>query len=222
MPDTTKKALIAGSTGLVGNKILHYLLNNPQYIEIHVPGRRPPEVSDSRIIFHRTDFMQLNTLVIKDLDEVYCALGTTIKKAGSQEKFRQIDFDAVVNLARWAAKAKVNHFVVISSIGANPKSRTFYLKTKGQMEQVLKTCNLKNLTIVRPSLLLGKRKEFRTGERISTWLIKPICFLMKGPLKNYHPIEASQVAKAMLHLAKNDIGDTFIVENNKLLNISKY
>ncbi len=214
-----KKALIAGSTGLVGNKILQQLLSNPQYLEIHVPGRRAPEVSDPRVIFHPTDFLQLDDLPIKDIDEVYCALGTTIKKAGSKDQFRQVDFDAVVNLARWAAAADVNHFVVVSSIGAHPKSSTFYLRTKGQMEQVLKTCHLNNLTIVRPALLLGQRKEFRLGETISAWFMKPLQFILAGPLKKYRPIEAAQVAKAMIHLSKSKLGDTFIVENERLLDI---
>ncbi|GAO27742.1 NAD(P)H-binding protein [Geofilum rubicundum] len=191
-----KKALIAGSTGLVGNEILQQLLSDPQYTEIHVPGRRAPEVSDPRVIFHPTDFMQLDDLPPKGINEVYCALGTTIKKAGSKEQFRQVDFDAVVNLARWAAAADVDHFVVVSSIGAHPKSGTFYLRTKGQMEQVLKTCRLNNLTIVRPALLLGQRQEFRLGETISTWFMKPLQFLLAGPLKKYRPIEAAQVAKA--------------------------
>jgi uncharacterized protein YbjT (DUF2867 family) len=214
-----KKALIAGSTGLVGNEILQFLLSDPRYIEIHVPGRRAPEVSDPRVIFHPTDFSQLDDLPQKGINEVYCALGTTIKKAGSKEQFRLIDFDAVVNLARWAAAAEVNHFVVVSSIGAHPKSGTFYLRTKGQMEQVLKTCRLKNLTIVRPSLLLGNREEFRLGEKISARLMKPLGFLMQGPLKKYRPIEATQVAKAMIHLAKTKLGDTFVVENERLLDI---
>jgi uncharacterized protein YbjT (DUF2867 family) len=214
-----KKALIAGSTGLVGNEILQQLLSDPRYIEIHVPGRRAPEVYDPRIIFHPTDFSQLDDLPQKGIHEVYCTLGTTIKKAGSKEEFRLIDFEAVVNLARWAAAAEVKHFLVVSSIGAHPKSRTFYLRTKGQMEQVIKTCRLNNLTIVRPSLLLGQRKEFRLGEKISVWFMKPLGFLMSGPMKKYRPIEASQVAKAMIHLAKNELGDTFIVENERLLDI---
>jgi uncharacterized protein YbjT (DUF2867 family) len=214
-----KKALIAGSTGLVGNEILQQLLSDPQYLEIHVPGRRAPEVSDPRVIFHPTDFLQLDYLPIKGIDEVYCALGTTIKKAGSKDQFRQVDFDAVVNLARWAAAADVNHFVVVSSIGAHPKSSTFYLRTKGQMEQVLKTCHLNNLTIVRPALLLGQRKEFRLGETISAWFMKPLQFILAGPLKKYRPIEATQVAKAMIHLSKSKLGDTFIVENERLLDI---
>ncbi len=212
-----KKALIAGSTGLVGNELLQILLSDPRYIEIHVPGRRAPEVSDPRVIFHPTDFSQLDDLPQNGINEVYCALGTTIKKAGSKEQFRLIDFDAVVNLARWAAAAEVNHFVVVSSIGAHPKSSTFYLRTKGQMEQVLKTCRLKNLTIVRPSLLLGNREEFRLGEKISAWFMKPLGFLMRGPLKKYRPIEATQLAKAMIHLAKTKLGDTFVVENERLL-----
>jgi uncharacterized protein YbjT (DUF2867 family) len=214
--DTVKKAVIAGATGLVGSHLLKQLLNDPRYQEIHVPGRRAPELTDPRIIFHACDFETFESLPSQGINEVYCALGTTIKKAGSQDKFREIDFDAVINLARWAAGIKCSHFVVVSSMGANPRAGNFYLRTKGQMEQVLKTCGLENLTIIRPSLLLGHRHEFRPGEKLSEWIMRPLRYVMVGPLKKYRPIKAQQVAKAMMNLAQINIGDIFIVENNDL------
>jgi uncharacterized protein YbjT (DUF2867 family) len=212
----TKQALIAGATGLVGSHLLQQLLNNPGYSKIHLAGRRAPNISDPKIIFHPCDFDDFDSLPGSDIQEVFCALGTTIKKAGTKEKFRDVDFDAVVNLARWAALIGCNHFVVVSSLGANPRSRNFYLRTKGQMEQVLKNCHLQNLSIVRPSLLMGKRNDFRLAEKMGEWFMKPLGFMLKGKLAKYRPIEAQQLAQAMINLAQNRIGDTFIVEGDGL------
>lgn len=216
MNNMKKIAVVAGGTGLVGSFLLKELLNDSNYDKIYVPGRRAPDLVDSKIVFQKCDFSEFKELPKTGNIDVFCALGTTIKKAGSQEKFRQVDFDAVVQLSRWAAEVSSNHFVVVSSIGANPKSRNFYLRTKGQMEQVLKTSGLKNLTIVRPALLLGKRDEFRWGEKLGEWLMKIFGVLLIGKLKKYRPIAAEQVAKSMIKLAQNRIEDTFIVENEEL------
>lgn len=221
MAKDKKSALLAGATGLVGNQLLQLLLQNYTYHTIWVPGRRAPEVKDDRVKFIACDFSDFSAFPKEGTTEVFCTLGTTIKKAGSQEKFRAVDFEAVVNLARWAAQTGTAHFVVVSSIGAQPKARNFYLRTKGQMEQVLKTCGLQNLSIVRPALLLGTRSEFRLGEKLGEWLMQPLRFLLVGPLKKYRPIKAARVARAMLHLAQNRIGDTFIVENQDLLTTGK-
>ena len=139
MTNNTKKiAVIAGSTGLIGGHLLQQLLNNPLYDKIYVPGRKAPKLTDPKIVFELCDFSEFKNLPKNGNIDLFCSLGTTIKKAGSQDQFREVDFDAVVNFARWGASISCNHFVVVSSIGANPKSRNFYLRTKGQMEQVLK------------------------------------------------------------------------------------
>ena len=212
----TKQALIAGATGLVGSNLLQQLLSDTRYSVIHIAGRRAPQITHPKIVFHHCDFDDFDSLPGRDIQEVFCALGTTIKKAGTKEKFREVDFDAVVNLARYAALIECDHFVVVSSVGANPRSRNFYLRTKGQMEQRLKNCGLQNLSIVRPSLLIGKRQEFRLAEKMGEWLFKPLAFLLKGNLSKYRPIEAAHLAQTMIRLAQNRIGDIFIVEGDGL------
>lgn len=211
-----KKAVVAGATGLIGRHLLKLLLADGRYAEIHVPGRRSPPINDARVVFHQCDFNDFSTLPVIGIDEVYCALGTTIRKAGSQEAFRTVDFDAVVNLAQWAAQVQAGRFVVVSSIGANAESGNFYLRTKGQMERALKNARLNSLIIVRPSMLIGHRNEIRVAEKLGEWLMKPLGWLLIGKLKKYRPIEALQVAVAMKSLAESKIGDTYIVESDQL------
>ncbi len=211
-----KKAVVAGATGLIGSHLLKLLLADGRYAEIHVPGRRSPQTNDARVVFHQCDFNDFSTLPVIGIDEVYCALGTTIRKAGSQEAFRAVDFDAVVNLAQWAAQVQAGRFVVVSSIGANAESGNFYLRTKGQMERALKNARLNSLIIVRPSMLIGHRNEIRVAEKLGEWMMKPLGWLLIGKLKKYRPIEALQVAVAMKSLAESKIGDTYIVESDQL------
>jgi len=212
-----KTAVIAGATGLTGSFILWYLLDDESYQTIHILGRSLPSTDSPRVVYHYTNFESLDNIQINQpIDEVYCALGTTIKKAGSQDAFKAVDFDAVVTLAEWAKKREAGRFVVVSSIGANAESGSFYLRTKGQMEKRLITTQLNSLIIVRPSLLIGKRNEFRFGEIISEimlFIIKP--FLI-GRLKKYRPIKSAVVARAMIELAKSKFGDTYIIQSDEL------
>ena len=211
-----KTAVIAGVTGLVGSNLLSLLLADNQYSVIHTPGRRDSGIKDKRVVYHQCDFNDFDTLPRQGVDEVYCALGTTIGKAGSQQAFRAVDFDAVVNLARWSAQAGVKRFVVISSLGANAGSRNFYQRTKGQMEQTLKQLGLNSLIIVRPSLLIGSRKEVRRAEKIGEVVMKVINPLLCGGLRKYRSILASDVAIAMKELAQSKFGDLYVIESDQL------
>ena len=216
-----KTALIAGATGLTGTELLKLLISDDTYTRIHVVSRRAPDLQSSKIIHHPAQFDHLEELPIpKPIDEVYCALGTTIKKAGSKSAFREIDFDAVVNLACWAKKVEASRFVVISSIGANATSKNFYLRTKGQMETIVKQVNLNALIIVRPSLLTGKRKEVRMAERFAELLTFAIQPLMIGKLRKYRPISAYKLALAMKSLAQSKYSDTYIIESDELEKIA--
>jgi uncharacterized protein YbjT (DUF2867 family) len=216
-----KTALIAGATGLTGTELLKLLINDESYTRIHVISRRIPDLQSPKIIHHPALFNQLDELPIQQsIDEVYCTLGTTIKKAGTKAAFREVDFDAVVNLACWAKKVDVSRFVVISSIGANASSKNFYLRTKGQMETIVKQVNLNSLIIVRPSLLTGKRKETRTAERIAELVTFAITPFMVGKLRKYRPISAFKVALAMKSLAQSKFGDTYIIESDELEKIA--
>ncbi|HCY00506.1 MAG TPA: hypothetical protein DG754_10235, partial [Bacteroidales bacterium] len=155
-----------------------------------------------------------------NIDTAYCCLGTTIKKAGSKEAFLEVDLELVVDFANKAKEAGVKRFAVVSSIGANAKSKNFYLNTKGKVEEQLKAIGFKRLVIVQPSLLLGKRNEKRFGEDMGKVLYSVFKFIFIGPLKKYRGIQALDVAKAMIVLAEQGMG-TITVESNVLQDFSK-
>jgi uncharacterized protein YbjT (DUF2867 family) len=143
-----------------------------------------------------------------------------MKKAGSKQAFLKVDLDMVVDFATKAKAAGINRFAVVSSIGADTKSKNFYLNTKGKVEEQLKEVGFERLVIVRPSLLLGKRNEKRFGEDMGRVLYSVFKFLFIGPLKKYRGIQASDVAKAMVVLAEHGLG-TAIVESNILQQLSQ-
>jgi uncharacterized protein YbjT (DUF2867 family) len=148
-------------------------------------------------------------------------MGTTIKVAGSQDAFMKVDYTYVLNFAQLAKRNGIDKFIVVSSLGADKNSANFYLKVKGDVENDLTRLKFKNLIIVRPSMLLGDRKEFRLGELIGKKIMKGLAFLFVGKLKKYKAIEASTVAKAMLMLSKNELSDVAIFENARLLDLGK-
>ena len=148
-------------------------------------------------------------------DDLFCCLGTTIKKAGSKEEFERIDFHLPVEIARIASKNRVNKFIVISSIGADTKSSGFYLKTKGKMEEMVSLLPFRQVSILRPSLLLGERKEIRRGEEFAKFFTTSMQFIFKGRLRKYKPIHAETVAMAMLRLA-NMVNAPVVYESDKL------
>ena len=212
-----KTAVIAGATGLTGQYLFNMLSEDDRYSSIILLGRNSPGQLNEKSTFIKTSFEDIDQVKLSNpVDELFCCLGTTIKKAGSQEAFRTVDFDAVVELGKWAAQYPTCRFVVISSVGANPASSNFYLRTKGQMENTLKQLKLHSLIILRPSLLMGHRKEFRLGERIAQIIMPAIAFLFIGKLKKYRPVKASLVAKVMIELAQSKFGDTYIIESDEI------
>ncbi|MFT3739766.1 MAG: NAD(P)H-binding protein [Breznakibacter sp.] len=211
-----KTALVMGATGLVGMHVLDLLVASDQYQTIHVAGRNAPQQQSPKIVFHRIALADVALLPVARIDDVFCALGTTIAKAGSQDAFRVVDYDAVVGLAEWARQKGARHFAVVSSIGANAQSKKFYLRTKGQMEQRLGQLGPGTLIIVRPSLLLGQRNEFRFAEKLGEYCFKVLGPLMVGKLKKFRPIKAEKVANAMVMLSESRSGDIYIEESNDL------
>jgi len=151
---------------------------------------------------------------------VFCALGTTIRKAGSQEAFKKVDFEYPLRTASTALKLGAKRFLVVSSIGADATSSNFYLRTKGELEKALSVEGFGGLIIFRPSFLLGQRSEFRPGERIALAAMQMVSPLMKGPLARYRPIEASAVATAMIAAAKQNLRDVHVFESDHILQIS--
>jgi uncharacterized protein YbjT (DUF2867 family) len=196
------KALIFGATGLIGGHLLDFLITSEHYSSVVSLGRKTVNVSHSKLIQKQIEFDKLqNYLVDFEVDVVFCCLGTTIKKAGSQEKFKKIDFEYPVLISQFAAARKVTRIIVVSSIGADPNSTNFYLKTKGLMEKHVNDSGIEFTTFMRPSLLLGDRKEFRAGEKIATLFMKLTGWAMVGPLRPYRAVKAMDVANAMLYIS---------------------
>ncbi len=190
--------LLAGGTGLVGRELLQQLLAAPDTRAVHALARRLPAAPspDARLHWLKVDFAALPALPAADT--ALCALGTTIKVAGSQAAFRAVDFDAVIAFARAARKAGVRRFGVVSALGASAGSKTFYNRVKGETEAALATLGFESLVIARPSLLLGHRAELgqpaRPGERLAEVLTRPLGGLIP---KAWRPIEAATVARAL-------------------------
>ena len=203
MSTTPKVALIAGASGLVGGYALTALLGAPEYTRVWALTRRPigrehPRLANRIVVFERM-VDQLKGLVVND---AFCAIGTTIADAGSQEAFRAADVNAVLLFARAARAAGATRFVVVSSIGADSDSKKFYLRTKGEMEEAVADIGFTSVDILQPSLLLGPRKSLRPLEitgRIFAPLINP---LLTGTREAYRAISAETVGRAMLGAAR--------------------
>ncbi len=197
-----RNALIAGASGLVGGHCLELLLKNERYSQVISIGRREVPVIHPRLEQKIIDFDKLHAYYSElDVDDVFCCLGTTIKRAGSKEAFYKVDHTYVVELARVTANKGASQFIVISSLGADAESMFFYNKVKGEMERDIQQPGFEAVHILRPSLLLGNREEERTGEKLASKILKPLSSLMIGPLKEYKPIEAETVAHAMVNVA---------------------
>ena len=201
-------AVIIGATGAVGKEILKEILGTEYYERIYVLGRnsisRLPE--DDRLTKIVIDFenMRFDTSILDDAD-VFAALGTTIKIAGSKENQRKIDVDYTVNFAK-LCEGKVRSFNVVSAIGANSKSKNFYNSLKGELEDKLKEMNLRTLRIFQPSLLISKREDKRFLEEIFMKVAPIFQFVLKGKTKKYSPIEASLLGKVIVRFVTENKG----------------
>jgi len=199
----TKTALIAGATGLVGGHCLVRLLRAPEYGGVVALTRRPLATTDPKLEQRVVEFDQLGRegFDFPQVDDVFCCLGTTIKVAGSQAAFRQVDFVYVVSLASLALGRGAQQFLLVSSLGANPKSPIFYSRVKGETEAAVSALTFEGRQIFRPSILVGERREQRPGERAGIAVMRGVSFAMLGPLRKYRPIAAATVANAMVRVA---------------------
>ncbi|OPA74571.1 oxidoreductase [Paenibacillus selenitireducens] len=202
-----KKALVLGATGLVGQEVVRLLLQDESYDQVTLLVRRRlplqhPKVEQQIV----ADFDQLHDAATYfQVTNVFCCLGTTIKKAKSKDAFRKVDFDYPLVAAKLAEKQQVERFIIISAMGANAQSSIFYNQVKGQMEEGLQQLNLTAVHILRPSLLLGEREEFRLGEKMAS-VISPVWnALCIGPLRQYRAIDARNVAKAMVRIGDSPL-----------------
>ncbi|SFF04714.1 Uncharacterized conserved protein YbjT, contains NAD(P)-binding and DUF2867 domains [Paenibacillus algorifonticola] len=217
-----RRAVVAGATGLIGKELVQLLLNDPAYTSITSLVRRRTDIVHPKLMEQVIDFDQLQQVDVQlDGADVFCTLGTTIKKAGSQEAFRKVDYQYPLSLGQLASRQGAKQLLLVSAIGANPSSRAFYTRVKGEVEEALRSLELPALHIFRPSLLLGKREEFRFGERIAASLSGLLSPLFSGALRKYAPVQASSVAKAMIFAAKSNQAGNHIHENEQLVKLEQ-
>ncbi|BBB62137.1 NAD-dependent dehydratase [Undibacterium sp. KW1] len=205
-----RTVIIAGATGMVGKEILAGLLADDTVAEVHSLGRRPPTVQHPKLRTHIVNFSSLP--VLPQADDVYLALGTTIKVAGSQQAFRALDYDANLAVARAAQAAGVKKLGLVSAMGADANSSVFYNRVKGELENALEKMAFEGMVFARPSLLVGERAVLgqpeRRGEKLGLAISKLIGFLIPA---NYRPIAATAVAKALLSQVPQAQGKTILL-----------
>ena len=196
-----RAAIVVGATGLTGTSLVKRLCENDEYVSVTVIARRELAFTHPKLEVKIRNFDTLEEKDIELANELYCCLGTTIKKAGSREEFEKVDFEYPLTIASLAKKRGIPHMLVITAMGANENSPFYYNRVKGKLEHDLMEIGLQRLSIIRPSLLVGEREEFRLGEKVGEQVSKFVKPLLVGPLKRSRSIEASQVAKAMIVIA---------------------
>jgi uncharacterized protein YbjT (DUF2867 family) len=218
----SKIAIVTGATGLVGNQLVKQLLEDPYYNIVRVFVRRKLPYSHEKLEQVIVDFDNLKKSEDRiSGDVVFCALGTTIKTAGSEKAFAKVDYTYVLNFADIAKRNGVPSFIVVSSLGVKESGGNFYLTVKRDVENALKRVKFDSLIIVRPSMLLGERNEFRLGESIGKFLMKALGFIFIGKLKKYKAIKAEVVARAMIALSKAGLEGTSVFESDRLQELGK-
>ncbi|AWC28450.1 oxidoreductase [Bacillus cytotoxicus] len=212
-----RTALVLGASGLVGQEVTQLLLDSDYYDSVTIFVRKTLQLKHEKLQQKQVDFSILEEYKeFFAVDDVFCCLGTTIKKARTKANFKKVDYEYTLRAACLSEKQGVQNFLVISSMSANSKSVFFYLQVKGKMEEELQKLGIEGIHIFRPSLLLGERKEFRFGERMAGKIFGLLPFIFKGTLKKYKPISAEQVARGMYLAALHEEAGTHIYNSTEI------
>ena len=216
-----RTALVFGSSGLVGRHLLNQLIKDDNYNKIKIFVRSEPEINHSKVEIIKTDFNNLENHKeeIKGNDCFFC-IGTTKQNSPNKDEYQRIELDIPKEIAKIAKSNSVNSFIFVSALYANPKSSGDYVRFKGLVEEELKELNFPKLAILRPSFLMGDRKEKRAGEKIGIFVFKLLSPLLLGPLKKMRPIHSETVAKAMIRAA-NENSEKNILESNEIDELTK-
>lgn len=206
-----KRALVLGSSGLVGQDLTKILIDSSEYNEVTLLVRKKLNIESEKIHQEIVDFDNLEKYhSLFNVDSVFCCLGTTIKIAKSKENFKKVDLEYPVTSAQITKAAGKGRFFVISAFGSNEKSKIFYNSVKGRLERQLKDMNLDTLHIFRPSILMGDRSDFRLGESVTLALCKILPFVFIGNLKKYKPTKTTALAEAMYNTSLNTHKGTYV------------
>tara|TARA_B100001250_G_C19647270_1_gene720975 strand:- start:23 stop:676 length:654 start_codon:yes stop_codon:yes gene_type:complete len=211
-------ALVVGGTGLVGRHLVKVLLDSNAFSLVTVVVRKKyfkkhPKLKE--ILLNFNDKKSLEGLEAPD--HLFCCIGTTIKKAGSQKKFKDVDFGIPLLFGNWSERNNVRSFSIVTSMGADRGSKIFYNRVKGEVENKIKKMSIPKINIFRPSLILGNRDESRPGEKLAQVVFKIINPLFFGPVKKYKAIEAKKIAVGMVYYLEKDMGGgTHIIESDMI------
>ena len=200
----SRTGAIFGATGLVGRACLDLLLAEERYSRIVAIGRREPARAHQKLVVRQVALDSVEAIddpALGQVDDVFCCLGTTIRKAGSQAAFRRVDLEYVVNAATFAKRRGARQFLMVTAVGADARSRVFYSRAKGEAEGAVVKVGIECVSIFRPSLILGPREESRMKERIAKSVTTALSFAMVGSLSKFRPIEATMIARAMINAA---------------------
>ena len=216
-----KTAAIFGSSGLIGKSILLKLLKSENYSRVKAFVRSEIEIHHPKLDIIITDFLKLDEIeYLLNVDECYFCIGTTRRKTPRKTDYIKVEYELPIKIAEICKRKTVNKFIYISSLGANPNAAALYLKNKGKTETDLKNLKFKKLIIVRPSILVGERKENRIGEKLGLLIMNSLSILLMGKLKKYKPIKAMVVANSIFKIANKNI-EKEIYESDELVEIEK-
>jgi uncharacterized protein YbjT (DUF2867 family) len=215
-----RRAMIAGATGLVGRACLERLLQHEAYEHVVALSRRPLDVQDRKLQVQIADLTVPERLLPVHARDAFCALGTTLAKAGSKEAFRAVDYRGVLAFADLALQSGVQDFVLVSSVGADPESGNFYLRTKGEAEAAVGTRPFRGVHVLRPGVLLGERTDSRPAEAVMRTLGPWLNPLLQGPLRRYRAIRARDVASAMIAAALEGASGRRVLHYDEMATLS--
>ena len=226
-----KTAVVIGSTGLIGNLLLEKLAHDSSFAQIIAICRTKP--TDLNVFNHpkirlvQFNFenwqeleLQVKSFVGNASSSFFCCLGSTIKRAGSEENFRKVDLDYVVKFASLAKTCRAEYLLIVSALGADKDSEVFYNRTKGEMEVAVENEFSGKIHFLRPSLLLGDRRDFRFGERVAILLEPAYSHLLIGSLAKYRPVKALDVAKVMQLISSKKVSAGKVIENHEIIKMA--
>ena len=209
-----KTALVAGATGAIGREIVRGLCEDENYDKIIVWARRELNFSHEKLETQIIDFDEIKDMPPREIDEIFCALGTTMKQAGSRGQFYKVDVSYPVNIAKWGIASGARRFALISAYGADERSRFFYLRAKGKAEKKIAALGFKSLQIARLPAIKSEREQVRMGELFMVWLFG---LLPKFILTNYRPMSAKDIAAAIIAAAQTDAKGVQIYHPRELI-----